>query len=51
MAEQRSTTTHEITYYLNIENAKIIALFMVTGFLMYHGVIHLKYSRFSWKYF
>ncbi|XP_071148992.1 N-acetylneuraminate (7)9-O-acetyltransferase-like isoform X2 [Mytilus edulis] len=51
MAEQqRPTTTHEITYYLNIENAKIIALFMVTGFLMYHGVIHLKYSNDTCKW-
>ena len=39
------TTTHEITYYLNVENAKKIAFLMVSGFIVYHGYIHLKYSK------
>ena len=40
-----STSTHEITYYLNIENAKILAFLMVSGFVVYHGFIHVTYSK------
>ncbi|XP_076459407.1 N-acetylneuraminate (7)9-O-acetyltransferase-like isoform X2 [Babylonia areolata] len=34
----------EITQYINIENAKIVALIIVLGFVGYHGAIHLKYG-------
>ncbi|KAL5006102.1 hypothetical protein ScPMuIL_017260 [Solemya velum] len=45
MADSRSgSATREITYFLNVENAKLLALCMVTGFIMYHGVIHFKYG-------
>ncbi|XP_067685782.1 N-acetylneuraminate 9-O-acetyltransferase-like isoform X1 [Haliotis asinina] len=44
MAE-RSTSTHEITHYLNVENAKIAAFLMVSGFILYHGVLHLKFGN------
>ncbi|KAJ8321058.1 hypothetical protein KUTeg_002645, partial [Tegillarca granosa] len=45
MADNRTqASSHEITYYLNIENAKLVALCMVVGFVMYHGVIRLKYG-------
>lgn len=39
------SSTNEITYYLNIENAKILAFCIVCGFVMYHGVLHLKYGK------
>ena len=35
----------EFTRYLNVENAKYLAFLMVIGFVMYHGVIHLKYGK------
>ena len=47
MADKPSSSTHEITYYLNVENAKILAFVMVTGFVVYHGFINVKYSKFS----
>ena len=46
MADKSGSTTHEITYYLNVENAKIVAFLMVTGFVIYHGFIHIKYSEY-----
>ena len=46
MADKSGSTTHEITYYLNVENAKILAFLMVTGFVVYHGFIHIKYSKY-----
>ncbi|XP_052813330.1 N-acetylneuraminate 9-O-acetyltransferase-like isoform X2 [Mya arenaria] len=52
MADKSSsaTATHEITYYLNIENAKILAFIMVSGFVVYHGFIHVTYSDDSCKW-
>ncbi|KAK3593520.1 hypothetical protein CHS0354_037045 [Potamilus streckersoni] len=52
MADSRgsSSTQNELTYYLNVENAKILAFVMVVGFLMYHSVIHLKYGNDSCKW-
>ena len=47
MADKSGSTTHEITYYLNVENAKILAFLMVTGFVVYHGFIHIKFSESS----
>lgn len=44
------SSTNEITYYLNIENAKILAFCIVCGFVMYHGVLHLKYGNDSCKW-
>ncbi|KAF9410910.1 hypothetical protein HW555_010152 [Spodoptera exigua] len=29
---------------LNVENAKLLAFFLVIGFIGYHGVLHLKYG-------
>ncbi|ESP04229.1 hypothetical protein LOTGIDRAFT_180023 [Lottia gigantea] len=48
MADRSST--REITHYLNVENAKIIAFLMVAGFVMYHSIIHLKYGNDSCKW-
>lgn len=44
MADKPSSSTHEITYYLNVENAKILAFLIVSGFVVYHGFIHIKYG-------
>ena len=35
----------EFTKYLNVEIAKIVAFLMVMSFVMYHGVIHMKYGK------
>ncbi|XP_050419398.2 N-acetylneuraminate 9-O-acetyltransferase isoform X1 [Patella vulgata] len=48
MADRSST--HEITHYINVENAKIVAFLMVVGFVMYHSIIHLKYGNDSCKW-
>ena len=45
MADKSGSSTHEITYYLNVENAKVVAFLMVSGFIVYHGFIHLKYGK------
>ncbi|XP_060575546.1 N-acetylneuraminate 9-O-acetyltransferase-like isoform X1 [Ruditapes philippinarum] len=50
MADKSSSSTHEITYYLNVENAKVLAFLMVSGFVVYHGFIHIKYSNDSCKW-
>ncbi|KAK7113317.1 N-acetylneuraminate (7)9-O-acetyltransferase-like isoform X2 [Littorina saxatilis] len=39
-----SSSTSEITQYINVENAKLVALVIVLGFVGYHGSIHLKYG-------
>ena len=48
MAERKpnGSSSHEVTHYLNVENAKIVAFFMVMGFVLYHGIIHVKYGKF-----
>ncbi|CAE1229952.1 CASD1 [Acanthosepion pharaonis] len=45
-----ASATNEITHYLNVENAKIVAFVMVVGFIAYHGIIHLKYGNDSCKW-
>lgn len=30
---------------LNVNNAKKVALCLVLGFILYHGLIHLRYGR------
>lgn len=42
-----SNSSSEITQYINIENAKLVALVIVLGFVGYHGVLHLKYGKTS----
>ena len=45
---QRPTSpSAEITRYLNVENAKLVAFFMTVGFIMYHGIIHAKYGQYQ----
>ena len=41
----QSSATKEISQYLNIGNAKLIALSMVVGFILYHGVLRFKYGE------
>lgn len=36
---------NEIIDQLNIRNAKIIAVFLVLGFSIYHGIRHIKYGE------
>lgn len=33
---------------INADNAKRIALLLVIGFVIYHGVLHLRYGKFYW---
>lgn len=39
-----SNSASEISQYINVENAKLVALTIVIGFVAYHGSIHLKYG-------
>ncbi|XP_025108057.1 N-acetylneuraminate 9-O-acetyltransferase-like isoform X2 [Pomacea canaliculata] len=45
-----SNSSSEITQYINIENAKLVALVIVLGFVGYHGVLHLKYGNDSCRW-
>ncbi|XP_029649299.1 N-acetylneuraminate 9-O-acetyltransferase-like isoform X1 [Octopus sinensis] len=47
---RNTSATHEITHYLNVENAKFVAFIMIIGFIAYHGIIHLKYGNDSCKW-
>ncbi|GFN99747.1 cas1 domain-containing protein 1 [Plakobranchus ocellatus] len=51
MAEtpEPSSATKEITQYLNVNNAKIVALAMVIFFICYHSTLHFKYGNDSCK--
>ena len=46
MAEHHRPTSQsaEVTRYLNVENAKVAAFLMTVGFIMYHGIFHVKYG-------
>ncbi|BFZ21935.1 hypothetical protein BsWGS_24974 [Bradybaena similaris] len=50
MAETTSSATKEITQYLNVNNAKLVALAMVVAFVMYHEILHFKYGNDSCKW-
>ncbi|CAH1788983.1 unnamed protein product [Owenia fusiformis] len=52
MADQKlkESPTHEITTYINIENAKIGAFFLIIGFTIYHGSINIRYGSDSCKW-
>ena len=45
-----SNSASEISQYINIENAKLVALIIVIGFVAYHGSLHLKYGEYSLFY-
>lgn len=30
---------------LNVDNAKLLAFFLVLGFIGYHGILHLRYGK------
>lgn len=36
----------QIIQQLNAANAKKVALLMVLGFIIYHGLIHLRFGKF-----
>ncbi|XP_076362337.1 N-acetylneuraminate (7)9-O-acetyltransferase isoform X2 [Tachypleus tridentatus] len=40
----------EVTHHFNAKNAKLIALIIVVGFLVYHGLIHVTYGIDSCKW-
>ncbi|GAB6019038.1 hypothetical protein CHUAL_000666 [Chamberlinius hualienensis] len=46
----QSSNTVEIIQYFNSKNAKIVAFFLVLGFIIYHGIIHLAYGIDSCKW-
>ncbi|XP_059174219.1 N-acetylneuraminate 9-O-acetyltransferase-like isoform X2 [Physella acuta] len=45
-----SSATKEITQYLNVNNAKLVALAMVFAFILYHSTLHFKYGNDSCKW-
>jgi hypothetical protein len=36
----------EIIKQINSTNAKLVACALVFGFILYHGVVHIRYGRF-----
>jgi len=45
-----SSNAGEIVHYFNSKNAKIVAVFLVIGFVIYHGIIHMAYGIDSCKW-
>lgn len=48
--ERPEENVNKAEYYiqqLNVNNAKKVALCLVLGFICYHGLIHLRYGRFT----
>lgn len=35
----------EIIKQINAKNAKLVALVLVVGFILYHGTVHLRYGK------
>ncbi|KAH7983453.1 hypothetical protein HPB52_012140 [Rhipicephalus sanguineus] len=42
------TASSEFIHRINARNCKLVACFVVVGFVLYHGVIHLTYGA-SWR--
>ena len=44
---ENQTKAEYIIQQLNATNAKKVALCLVIGFIVYHGIIHLRFGQFS----
>lgn len=43
--EERKSQAEYIIQQINVNNAKKIALLVVIGFIVYHGLIHIRYGK------
>lgn len=41
----KKSTAEKFIDQLNVENAKLLALVLVIGFIGYHGILHLRYGE------
>jgi hypothetical protein len=44
-SSKQGKSAAEIIQQINAKNAKLLALALVIGFVMYHGILHLKYGK------
>ncbi|XP_067001977.1 N-acetylneuraminate 9-O-acetyltransferase [Anabrus simplex] len=49
-ASSKGKSAAEIIQQINAKNAKIVALILVIGFIVYHGMLHLRYGLDSCKW-
>ena len=45
--DEKKNTGNEFIDKLNVKNAKLIAICIVIGFSIFHGLRHLKYGKFA----
>jgi hypothetical protein len=44
-SSKQGKSAAEIIQQINAKNAKLLALALVMGFVLYHGMLHLKYGK------
>jgi hypothetical protein len=44
-ASRKGKSAAEIIQQINAKNAKLLALALVIGFVIYHGMLHLRYGK------
>jgi hypothetical protein len=44
-ASRKGKSAAEIIQQINAKNAKLLALALVIGFIIYHGMLHLRYGK------
>ena len=43
--KKQGRSAAEIIQQINVKNAKLLALVLVVGFVLYHGMLHLRYGK------
>jgi hypothetical protein len=44
-SNKQGKSAAEIIQQINAKNAKLLALALVIGFIIYHGMLHLRYGK------
>jgi len=44
-SSKQGKSAAEIIQQINVKNAKLLALTLVIGFIIYHGMLHLRYGK------
>jgi hypothetical protein len=44
-ASRKGKSAAEIIQQINAKNAKLLAVALVIGFIIYHGMLHLRYGK------
>jgi hypothetical protein len=44
-ASTKGKSAAEIIQQINAKNAKLLALTLVIGFIIYHGMLHMRYGK------